>query len=920
MVRKDPTVADGNGQRTTSQSTIRKYSRALVSVWTVVLAGSLSLALFQIEAGTKETARIQAQASFDKDVLYRRWNNMLGGVYSQNTELTPPNPYLEVPERDIETHSGQSLTLINPSYMTRMVHELGAQETGALGHITSLDPIRPANAPDSWERLALEQFESGIQEVSGVEVMDDASYMRFMQPLMVEEGCLRCHGAQGYEIGEVRGGISISIPMEPLWAVARPEKIGLTLAHVLFWILGFVGLRFSGGQIGNRIRESDEAEEALKASEEHFRFLYESSRDAVTLMNLDGYVDCNPAALEMFGYESKEEFLGKSPGTSSPPTQPDGTPSVEGAQEKIDAALRDGEAFFEWVSQRADGTDFHSEVLLSQTEWYGRPVMQAVIRDITQRKEDEAELERARETTLLALESAERSAKAKATFLANMSHEIRTPMNGVLGMTELLLFDELTGEQRKSVEIIKSSGEGLLAILNDILDISKIESGHLSLETIPFDLENILSATTRVVAVDGAKRGNEFLLDFDTEVSRGVKGDPGRLRQVLTNLAGNASKFTENGEVRVSTELVETSDHTQRVRFSVSDTGIGIPPDSLEHIFEEFSQADDSVSRKFGGTGLGLAISRRLVDLMGGELMVKSEGGAGSEFFFTIPLEPDPSGATERLTDHPKLKDARVLIVDDNSTNRRIIRGFLEPKGSVVHEAASGEDGVAKTLKAAKGGEPYDLAVVDMRMPGMSGFEFAAAVQKDASTVGLRMIMLTSEGGLQEATQARALGFGAYLTKPTTRDDFFDALGPIMGGAPDGKRDLSPATRLEVAVERRKVLLAEDQKVNQLVAAAMLTKRGHTVHVVENGKEAVDAVLAGSFDVVLMDVQMPVMDGITAARTIREFPALKDIPIVALTAHALPEERAKVLEAGMSDFLSKPFKPQDLFEVVEKWK
>ena len=523
----------------------------------------------------------------------------------------------------------------------------------------------------------------------------------------------------------------------------------------------------------------------------------------------------------------------------------------------------------------------------------------------------------------LARIAAEEMAQAKSSFLARMSHEIRTPMNGVLGMLELLGETELTPFQHQAVDTASSSGQGLLQVLNDILDFSKIEAGQLALESIPFNLGRVVSETARVLAVPAATRDNEIAIDLDPTIPRRVHGDPGRLRQVLSNLLGNAVKFTKDGDVIVRASLDEADETKARITLSVEDTGIGIPPDRLESVFEEFAQADVSTTREYGGTGLGLSISRSLVELMGGTLQASSEEGVGSRFWFTIDYSK-ASGSeelAERLGEG-SLEERRILVVDDNALARSLSSRALKSAGATVVERDTANGALEALVIADREGRPFDAAVIDALMPGRDGFQLAQAVHRDPEISGTRLLLLTSATEGHGPARAREAGIKGYLAKPVSQVDLVEAVMALLElkGPGEGPEDrMVTKGVLEEARRRMRILLAEDNKVNQQIAITMLRGRGHAVDLAETGVQALDMVQSNDYDVVLMDLEMPEMGGMEATARIRALEGYDDLPIIALTAHALVEERDRCVAAGMKGFVSKPFRAVDLFRAVEGW-
>ncbi|TLY38376.1 MAG: response regulator [Nitrospirae bacterium] len=749
------------------------------------------------------------------------------------------------------------------------------------------------------------------------------------QPGYVEETHLRkgVPVVTGYAQTEQRGnflglhwGILIRMDRSDILAPIQAVlwKLGLAGAAMVVPMVGFLlwvttRLRKEWASAEEESTRATAAEEAMRESEQRYRHIVDLAHDIIYSTDAEGrFTFCNPTAVRLLKYAS-EDLIGR---RYLDLVRPDYRQAVErfyGRQ----FVKQTPSTYFELPVLAQDGSEL----------WIGQNVQliiengrldgfHAVARDVTERKRAEAELQKAKGV-------AEAANRAKSEFLANMSHEIRTPMNAIIGMADLLSETPLTKEQEEYVRVFRRASDNLLALVNDILDLSKVEAGGLTLEHVEFDLVELIEKTSEMVAKVAHDKGLELACQVMADVPRDLVGDPHRLRQILLNLMGNALKFTMAGEVVMRVQNDPDARQPGALLFSVSDTGIGVPGDKLGIIFESFTQADSSTTRQYGGTGLGLAISKRLVELMGGRIWATSTVGQGSTFSFTAKFRVQEEPKVRTLAPPAELQGVKALVVDDSATNRLVLKGILTAWGMQVVEAPNGVDGLAELMRAHESGDPYRLVLLDCRMPEMDGFQVAERLRAIPNLAGITVMMLTSDSRTDDKTRSQELGMAGYLVKPVKRAELFEAIATAMGRsqvfAPAPALDSAPAATKDQRALR--ILLAEDSQDNRLLVQSYLKHTPHHLDLADNGAIAVAKFKARGFDLVLMDMQMPIVDGYAATRAIKQWEketGRPPTPIIALTAFALREEIQKSLDAGCTAHLTKPIKKATLLNAIQE--
>jgi len=920
-----------------------RFSKAylLIAIFALGMAG-LILSLILVAKRFSENIAVHDAARYSEALAEFRTlytSEVVARLLPQGVEVT----------HDYKTKAG---AIPLPATMSLdLGHRLSQKYEGAAVKLYSNYPFpwRQDGGPaDLFEKDALKYLQQFPNQVFfRFEQFEGKQVLRYATADLMQTSCVNCHNAHpespktDWREGDVRGVLEV---IRPLGSIYQNTPVGLWGTFAVTLLMTVIGLM---GLIWEFIYRK-RVETALIQSERKLRALTQSATDAIISSDASGKIlSWNKGAEKLFGYG--QEIVGKELSLIMPERYKSACNRGMRRVSEIGEHKVSGK-IVEFFGQHKDGQEVPVELSLSGWMIENRRYFSAIIRDITERKRTERELEKYREhledqvaqrtwELQQAKEQAEAANRAKSEFLATMSHEIRTPMNAVIGMTHLVLQTEMTGKQRNYLGKVNSSAQSLLVIINDILDFSKVEAGELEMECIPFQLEKVFDNVTNVVGVKAQQKGLEFMFNIDPKTPILLMGDPLRLGQVLINLAGNATKFTEQGEIEVSVKplLVETESVEKKaienkvtLEFAVRDTGIGLTQVQQAGLFKAFSQADSSTTRKYGGTGLGLAICKQLAQMMGGEVSVRSEPQVGSTFVFTarFALAPSMEGAT--IDEIPQdvavenLQGMQVLVMDDNAAARQILSEMLVSFGCDVFTAESGEQAMSMIKTAREKSKPFKLLVLDWKMPGMDGIQVATQIRSDQDIPRSTNIIMVSASQraeiLHNKDQAVVDGF---LYKPVAPSALLDAIMEAMGYV---TRKRKGAAQLQItrseAVSRlygARVLLVEDNVINQEVARDLLLDAHILVDVANNGKEALKMLEEGKYDGVLMDIQMPVMDGYKATRVLRGDKRFEQLPVIAMTANAMVGDREKCLAAGMNAYISKPVKVIEMFTTMAQW-
>ncbi len=785
-------MASGTDSDLVSRKTfLRKYI-LIFAGWLVLVAGSLTWNLRQVEQSTLMTAAVAVRASINRDLAFREWGTSHGGVYVQPTVHTPPNPYLHVPERDVVTTTGKSLTLMNPAYMVRELHQNFQDKTGIRTHLTSLTLLNPANAPDEWELRMLQEFQQGKKEAFEQSTIAQEPYLRLMLPFPVKQGCLGCHAQQGYKVGDIRGGISASIPLKPYLAEAQARGDELKISHGIIWLFGFLGMVYAGYAEKKTVAQRESALQALHASEQKLLSILESVDACIYLKDTEGrYLFANRPVRELWQLEMEdivgfgdEKFFDAE--TAANIRKNDRRVLIGGETlraEEVNTVAATGQTYF-YQSTKLPLLDEDGRIYALcgiSLDITGRRRIEVELRQYKDHLEEEVQ-QRTSEL-VLARDAAETANRAKSIFLANMSHELRTPLNAILGFSSLMRRDaQLSEAQHNNLDIINRSGEYLLALINDVLEMARIEAGRVQMESAPIDLGALVRDVSDMMTMRAHEKGLQLLVDQSSEFPRYIRGDEARLRQILINLVGNAVKFTQQGGITMRFGLMPNSE-PPRILIEIEDSGIGIKPADQLRIFDPFVQVGELSAQK--GTGLGLTITRQFVQLMGGVISVESAPGRGSTFRVELPVEKAAASEVVQSDDVVKGEITglaagqplyRILIVEDQLENQLLLSQLMSRIGFPVKVAENGR----QALEQFQSWQP-DLIWMDRRMPVMDGIEASRQIRQLPGGHKVKIVAVTASAFMEQRDEMLSAGMDEFVRKPYRFNEIYECLTRQLG-------------------------------------------------------------------------------------------------------------------------------------------